>query len=84
MTNYVVEKYDTKKKEWQKISSFCKIPLYDVIGLEENRPYKFRVSAENAQGVSEPLETDITVVPKNPFCKSLFHSDHSDQISLRF
>lgn len=69
MTNYVIEKYDTKKQEWQKITSFCKIPIYDVIGLEEGRPYKFRVLAENAQGVSEPLETEVTVVPKNPFCK---------------
>ena len=69
VTNYIVEKYDTKKKEWQKVSSFCKIPVYDVIGLEEGRPYKFRVSAENVQGVSEPLETEITVVPKNPFSK---------------
>lgn len=78
VTNYVVEKYDTKKKEWQKVSSFCKIPLYDVIGLEEGRPYKFRVAAENAQGVSEPLETEITVVPKNPFSKRL----NSNPISI--
>lgn len=69
ITNYVVEKFDVKKNEWQKVSSFCRSPQYEVIGLEEGRPYKFRVSAENEQGVSTPLETDISVVPKNPFCK---------------
>ena len=71
ITNYVVEKFDTKKNEWSKVSSFCRTPEYEVIGLEEGRPYKFRVSAENAQGVSVPLETNIAVAPKNPFCKSL-------------
>lgn len=40
--------------------------------MDEGRPYKFRVSAENAQGVSVPLETNISVVPKNPFCNSIF------------
>ncbi|CAF0846330.1 unnamed protein product [Brachionus calyciflorus] len=67
ITNYVIEKFDTKKNEWQKVSSFCRAPQYEVIGLEEGRPYKFRVSAENAQGVSIPLETSTNVVPKNPF-----------------
>jgi hypothetical protein len=37
------------------------------MGLEEGKPYKFRVSAENAQGQSVPLETEKTVVPKNPY-----------------
>ncbi|RNA00220.1 twitchin-like isoform X7, partial [Brachionus plicatilis] len=69
ITNYVVEKFDVKKNEWQKVNSFCRAPQYEVIGLEEGRPYKFRVSAENEQGVSVPLETEIPVVPKNPFCK---------------
>lgn len=72
VTNYVIEKFDPKKNEWQKVSSYCRIPLYEVIGLDEGRPYKFRVSAENSQGVSVPLETEMTVVPKNPFSKRVF------------
>jgi hypothetical protein len=72
ITNYIVEKFDPKTKEWSKITSFCKVPFYEVIGLEEGKPYQFRVSAENAQGVSVPLVVDKNVVPKNPYSKSSF------------
>ena len=44
-----------------------RIPFYEVIGLDEGKSYKFRVSAENAEGRSVPLETDMNVVPKNPY-----------------
>ena len=37
------------------------------MGLDEGKPYKFRVFAENAEGKSIPLETDMNVVPKNPY-----------------
>ena len=67
ITNYVIEKFDVKSNEWQKVSSFCKKTSYEVIGLDEGRPYKFRVSAENEQGVSIPLETETSVVPKLPY-----------------
>ena len=46
------------------------MPFYEVIGLDEGKPYKFRVSAENEQGVSIPLETESTIVPKTPYVKS--------------
>ena len=46
------------------------MPFYEVIGLDEGKPYKFRVSAENEQGVSVPLETESTIVPKTPYVKS--------------
>ena len=67
VTNYIVEKYDPAKDAWQKISSFTKTPSYEVFGLDEGKPYKFRVTAENSLGNSIPLETETTVVPKNPF-----------------
>ena len=51
------------------MSSYCKLPFYEVIGLDEGKPYKFRVSAENEQGVSIPLETESTIVPKTPYVK---------------
>ena len=66
ITNYVVEKLDPKKGEWQKVTSYCRSPQYEVIGLDEGKPYKFRVMAENAEGKSIPLETETTVTPKNP------------------
>lgn len=42
-------------------------PSMDVTGLTPGKEYKFRVSAVNAEGESEPLETDETIVAKNPF-----------------
>ncbi|CAF4370445.1 unnamed protein product, partial [Adineta steineri] len=35
ITNYIIEKFDTKKGEWQKVSSFCRSPFYEVTGLNE-------------------------------------------------
>ena len=37
--------------------------------LKEGEAYKFRVMAENANGVSEPLETQKATTAKNPFGK---------------
>ena len=70
ISNYVIEKYDAKKGEWQKVSSFCRVPFYEVSGLTEGSEYKFRVSAENIYGVSEPLECEKSIVAKNPFSMS--------------
>lgn len=67
ITNYVIEKFDPKTNEWIKVSAYCRIPQYEVIGLDEGKPYKFRVFAENSEGRSIPLETEMNVVPKNPF-----------------
>ena len=63
----MIEKLDPKTDEWTKVSAYCRIPFYEVIGLDEGKSYKFRVSAENAEGRSVPLETDMNVVPKNPY-----------------
>ena len=70
ITNYIIEKFDPKTNDWQKVSSYCKVPFYEAIGLEEGKPYKFRVSAENAQGQSIPLQTEKTVIPRNPYSLS--------------
>jgi len=77
ITNYIIEKLDTKKNEWQRVSSFCKVPFYEVMGLAEDHSYKFRVMAENEQGQSVPLETDVAVIAKNPFDKPNAPSDIS-------
>lgn len=52
---------------WGKVSSFVRSTHYDVIGLEPNKKYSFRVRAENQYGVSDPLETDQPIVAKFPF-----------------
>jgi hypothetical protein len=40
-----------------------------VSGLNEGKEYQFRVKAVNAEGESEPLETDVPTLAKNPYCK---------------
>ncbi|XP_047102318.1 twitchin isoform X3 [Schistocerca piceifrons] len=67
ITNYVVEKLDPASGLWTKVSSFVRSCHYDVIGLEPNRKYSFRVRAENQYGVSEPLETDQPITAKFAF-----------------
>ncbi|KAJ8977333.1 hypothetical protein NQ317_018615 [Molorchus minor] len=66
ITNYIVEKLDTNGI-WVKVSSFVRNTHYDVMGLEPNKKYNFRVRAENQYGVSEPLESSEPIIAKYPF-----------------
>lgn len=38
-----------------------------VTGLTPGKEYKFRVTAVNAEGESEPLQTEESIIAKNPF-----------------
>lgn len=49
---------------WSKISSFVRGCHYNVMGLEPERKYLFRVRAENQYGISEPLTMDDHVIAK--------------------
>lgn len=40
-----------------------------VTNLTPGKEYKFRVSAVNAEGESEPLQTEESIIAKNPFGK---------------
>lgn len=42
-------------------------PQVDVTGLSPGNEYKFRVSAVNAEGESQPLVGDESIVARNPF-----------------
>lgn len=42
----------------------------EVTGLEPGHQYKFRVTAVNDEGDSEPLETEKAILAKNPFGES--------------
>ncbi|KAG9509578.1 Twitchin [Fragariocoptes setiger] len=79
VTNYVVERLDVTggvppsssldDARWTKCSAFVKGTQYEVLGLEPQHAYLFRVRAENQYGTSAPLETprDAPVVAKFPF-----------------
>lgn len=73
ISNYIIEKLDAKKGgDWQKVSSFCRVPFYEVTGLNEGSEYKFRVIAENIYGQSQPLECEKPIVAKHPFSIIIF------------
>lgn len=73
-SGYVIEKRDlTHGGGWVPAVSHVN-PKYNhatVPRLLEGTSYEFRVSAENLQGRSEPLNTDKAVVAKNQFGKIL-------------
>ena len=70
-SGYIVEKKDESKpgSGWEKVPVVLG-PEADeatIPKLKEGNKYKFRVKAENKQGVSEPLEADQAIQAKNPF-----------------
>ncbi|XP_047491377.1 twitchin-like isoform X5 [Penaeus chinensis] len=67
VTNYQVERLDPHSGIWVKVSAFVRNCHYDVMGLEPNRQYMFRIRAENQYGLSDPLETTDPITAKFPF-----------------
>ena len=67
VTKYVIEKCDTKRKNWSPVGDVdSKTLSFIVPKLFEDTPYLFRVSAINAEGQGEPLTTETEVIPKKP------------------
>ncbi|KAL3088858.1 hypothetical protein niasHS_009150 [Heterodera schachtii] len=66
---YLVEKLDTASGRWVKAGRTTgpDATQFTVDGLQPGHEYKFRVSAVNAEGESEPLEADKAIVAKEPF-----------------
>ena len=70
ITGYIIEKRENKKGKWTPVEKVGKnVTELDVKRLQEGTEYYFRVRAENKKGVSEPLETEKSVVPKSPYGK---------------
>lgn len=63
---YQIDKQDPETGCWVPVGRSTE-PTYDVTGLTPDKEYNFRVSAVNAEGESEPLVTESTVLAKNPF-----------------
>lgn len=74
ITEYEVEKMDLATGKWVRV---CKVPAKDngkdpeveIPNLEPGGEYKFRVTAVNKEGDSEPLVTTKSIIAKNPFGK---------------
>lgn len=76
ITEYEVEKLDVSSGKWIRV---CRVPAKDnlkepeveITNLESDSEYKFRVTAVNKEGDSEPLTTTKSIIAKNPFGKNL-------------
>jgi hypothetical protein len=72
--NYVVEKRDKKTGDWVRCNDAIIGTEVTVSKLKEGHEYEFRVMAENANGLSEPLMTNKAILVKNPFSNFIFSS----------
>lgn len=63
---YEIEKLDPHTGQWIPCGKSVE-PEANITGLQEGKPYKFRVRAVNKEGESEELETDHAIIAKNPF-----------------
>ncbi|XP_077990140.1 twitchin-like isoform X3 [Glandiceps talaboti] len=67
ISGYVVEKREVGKEKWDKCNRTpVKEENFKVDGLEEEKPYEFRVMAENEAGLSEPSKATAPIVAKDP------------------
>ena len=66
ITNYVLEKRESSRRSWTRISMTITRTTAVVQGLVENESYMFRVSAENILGVGPPIETALPLVTRDP------------------
>lgn len=66
--NYVIEKFDTATGHWVPAAKVKGNETKATVdGLIPGHEYKFRVSAVNLEGQSEPLETLQKVIAKEPY-----------------
>lgn len=87
---YEIEKMDMATGKWVRVGRVPASKLtpdgkgdFEVTGLTPGSEYKFRVTAVNDEGDSEPLVSDAPIVAKNPFGKfidqySTFHKTNSN------
>lgn len=63
---YEIEKLDPLTGQWIPCGK-SSTPEANITGLQEGKPYKFRVRAVNKEGEGEDLETEGSIIAKNPF-----------------
>lgn len=78
---YVVEKLDMQTGRWVPVGRSQK-PEMEVKGLVEGHEYNFRVKAVNDEGESEPLETENSIIAKNPYGKLVRKIKNKDYTAL--
>lgn len=71
---YEVEKMDMATGKWVRcgrVPGDRPFPEIEITGLNPGSEYKFRVTAVNDEGDSEPLETSQAILAKNPYDEPL-------------
>uniref|UniRef100_H2YLF1 Titin n=1 Tax=Ciona savignyi TaxID=51511 RepID=H2YLF1_CIOSA len=66
ITNYVLEKRESSRRSWTRVSMTVTRTSAVVQGLIEGESYMFRVSAENILGVGPGIETMIPITARDP------------------
>ena len=67
LKSYVIERREVARLKWQKVATIRpETTQYRVTDLTEGYSYMFRVLAQNAEGISEPLESDQSVSIQRP------------------
>lgn len=81
ITGYQVEKLDKATGRWVPVGRTADTDM-DIKGLQEGHEYQFRVKAINDEGESEPLESDRSIIAKNPYglslqvCPAIFRANY--------
>lgn len=66
----LLEKMDTSTGRWVPAGFIDPAKTeHEFTGLEPGKKYNFRVKAVNEEGESEPLESDTSILAKNPYGK---------------
>ncbi|XP_076356740.1 twitchin-like [Tachypleus tridentatus] len=76
---YLVEKMDIETARWVLVTT-TREPEAEVTGLIPSKEYKFRVKAVNSEGESDALETETTVLAKNPYEQEERKLDYGSQV----
>ena len=68
LTGYVIEKMDTDTGRWVPAGEVdADADSFTASGLTPKKKYKFRVKAVNKEGESEALETEDSIMARNPY-----------------
>lgn len=67
VTNYVVEKKESRSNTWSRVTAYVVSTNVRVRGLVLGRDYEFRVMAENQYGTSDPATTEGPIKAKHSF-----------------
>jgi Fibronectin type III domain len=69
-SGYIVEKCEEGSNFWDKVPGVVNGTSHVAKDLEPGKKYKFRVKAENMYGIGDPVETDRSILAKNPYGKA--------------